>query len=202
MTLLWYKLWKGWKVQSLGDLILIYAWALRSPLKSHSTLLTRANSTSTTALSADTVEKERKKLVEQGCCFQNNCKIYERSARMEGNQRSADSQVQQLTQKNSSTPHLKNTKLEEKGKTVEGWKYPTSPGSFPEICVRSRTITVWNESDHWLKLILEREFLFSNPQQPGIKIPIGHFWLQNCNAKGKAFGTFFLVKFCCPHDSK
>ena len=111
-------------------------------------------------------------------------------------------QVQQLTQKNSSTPHLKNTKLEEKGKTVEGWKYPTSPGSFPEICVRSRTITVWNESDHWLKLILEREFLFSNPQQPGIKIPIGHFWLQNCTAKGKAFGTFFLVKFCCPHDSK
>ena len=63
-----------------------------------------------------------------------------------------------------------------KSKTVEGWKYPTSPGSFPEICVRSRTITVWNESDHWLKLILEREFLFSNPQQPGIKIPIGHFW--------------------------
>ena len=109
-------------------------------------------------------------------CYQNNCKIYERSARMEGNQRSADSQVQQLTQKNSSTPHLKNTKLEEKGKTVEGWKYPTSPGSFPEICVRSRTITVWNESDHWLKLILEREFLFSTSQQLGIKIPIGYFW--------------------------
>ena len=78
--------------------------------------------------------------------------------------------------KSSSTPHLKNTKLEEKGKTVEGWKYPTSPGSFPEICVRSRTITVWNESDHWLKLILEREFLFSTSQQPGIKIPIGYFW--------------------------
>ena len=63
-----------------------------------------------------------------------------------------------------------------KSKTVEGWKYPTSPGSFPEICVRSRTITVWNESDHWLKLILEREFLFSTSQQPRIKIPIGYFW--------------------------
>ena len=29
-------------------------------------------------------------------------------------------QVQQLAQNNSSTPHLKNTKLEEKSKTVEG----------------------------------------------------------------------------------
>ena len=158
----------------------IYAWALRSPLKSHSTL-TRTNSTSSTALSADTVEKERKKLVEQALlCYQNNCKIYERSARMEGNQRSANSQrwsSSAADTKNSSTPHLKNRKLEEeKSKTVEGWKYPTSPGSFPEICVRSRTITVWNESDHWLKLILEREFLFSTSQQPGIKIPIGYFW--------------------------
>ena len=178
MTLLWYKLWRGWRVQSLGDLNRIYI-CLGSAVTFEITLniVDEGQFHIHHCIIRRYRWKRKEKLVEQALlCYQNNCKIYERSARMEGNQRSADSQVQQLTQKNSSTPHLKNTKLEEKGKTVEGWKYPTSPGSFPEICVRSRTITVWNESDHWLKLILEREFLFSTSQQPGIKISKGYFW--------------------------
>ena len=152
--------------------------SLRSPLKSHSTL-TRANFTSSTALSADTVEKERKNLLNRRTAIKTTAKSMKGQQgwkETKGVRTVSGGQVQHLTQKNSFTPHLKNTKFEEKSKTVEGWKYPTSPGSFPEICVRSRTITVWNESDHWLKLILEREFLFSSPQQPGIKIPIGHFW--------------------------
>ena len=72
-------------------------------------------------------------------------------------------QVQQLTQKKWFHPSLQNCK--KKSKTDEGWKYPTSPGSFPEICVRSRTITVWNESDHWLKLIPGQRFLYSSRSQ-------------------------------------
>ena len=107
----------------MGDMNRIYAWALRSPLKSHSTL-TRANSTCSTALSADTVEKERKNLLNRRCCAikttAKSMKGQQGWKETKGVRTVSGGQVQQLTQKNSSTPHLKNRKLEEeKSRTVE-----------------------------------------------------------------------------------
>ena len=106
----------------MGDLNRIYAWALRSPLKSHSTL-TRANSTSSNALSADTVEKERKNLLNRRAAIKTTAKSMKGQQgwkETKGVRTVSGGQVQHLTQKNSFTPHLKNTKFEEKSKTVEG----------------------------------------------------------------------------------